>query len=72
MIGEKSSFDLDIDGPARYQFDIEGYALKRDVSKKFNITENKINEIIGVFNGEAGYSNHTGVITKELKEILFL
>lgn len=71
MIGEKSSC-VNIPGPDLHHPRIVEVALKRDVSKKFNITEKKINDIICIFDGESEASDYSGVIIETLYEILFL
>jgi hypothetical protein len=71
MIGEKSSCP-NIPGPDLYHPRMVNLALSRDATQKFGISESKINQIIGVFDGESEYATYTGLIIKELYEILFL
>jgi len=72
MIGEKSSYDSNTPGSGWFRKNIINNTLKRDASNKFGIDSRNITEIICAFDGESEYENHTGLIIKELYDILFL
>lgn len=71
MIGEKSSFDVRI-RHSGYHYFLLNKNLKYDTVFKFNIPIQEINRIINLFDGETTDSDSTGLIIRELYEILFL
>ena len=72
MIGEKSSYNPNTPGTSWFRKNIINNTLKRDASNKFGINSRDITEIICVFDGESEYATYTGLVIKELYEILFL
>lgn len=71
MIGEESSFDSQI-LHSGYHYFLLIKNLKFDTVSKYGIPIQEINRIINLFDGESIDSDSTGLIIRELYEILFL
>lgn len=71
MIGEESSFDSRI-LHSGYRYFLLNKNLKFDTVSKYGVPLQEINRIINLFDGETTDSDSTGLIIRELYEILFL